>query len=330
MIEAKELTMYYGNFLAVQEASFSIEQGEIVGLLGPNGAGKTTIMKMLTTFLHPSSGSAIVGGNDIITNPLEARKIIGYLPETLPLYPGMEVRDYLIFVGRARGLSGAQLDERLTWVKERCGLTRVFRKPIIELSKGYKQRTGIAQALIHDPQVVILDEPINGLDPHQIIGIRTLIEELAEKRTVMISTHILQEMVEVTQRFIIIDQGHIVADGSLSDLRNKAMKHNRYRLAVKAPQQEVESELKHINAITSVSSHTQDNAITLSTIETRKDSDIIHTLNELIVKKKWLVHELQESPFSLEETFLSVTNPETEISSLSQSQESSKEGENNA
>ncbi len=224
MIEAKDLTMYYGDFLAVDHVSFSIDTGEIVGLLGPNAAGKSTIMKMLTTYLYPTSGSATVMGKDIINEPLEVRKITGYLPEILPLYPGMEVQDYLTFCGKSRGLSGEEFTKRLDWVKERCGLKPVFRQPIVELSKGYKQRTGLAQALIHDPAVVILDEPTSGLDPHQIIDIRDLIKELAEERTVVISTHILAEMEVLSNRYIIIDHGTVAGDGSLDDLKTRAEK----------------------------------------------------------------------------------------------------------
>jgi len=309
MIEAKELTRYYGDFLAVDKASFSLATGEIVGLLGPNGAGKTTIMKMLTTYLYPSAGTAVVGGKDITQHPLEVRKIIGYLPENLPLYPGMEVREYLSFVGQARGLFGRKLRERLDWVKERCGLTYMFRHPIGELSKGFRQRTALAQALLHDPQVVILDEPTNGLDPHQIIEIRNLIQELAEKRTLIISTHILQEMENLAERFIIIDRGKIVADGTLAELRERVMKEKEMCFVVKAAVDEVESVVKGLGGVRDVSA-LQENGTVRCDIRYKKGTDLAGELLRAAGEKGWSVREIREKPASLERLFLSLTLPE--------------------
>jgi ABC-2 type transport system ATP-binding protein len=312
MIEAKELTRYYGSLLAVNRASFSIQTGEIVGLLGPNAAGKSTLMKMLTTYLYPTSGTALVGGKDIIQEALEVRRNIGYLPETLPLYPVMEVKEYLTFVGKARGLKGKDLKQRLEWVRERCGLSHVFRQPIGELSKGFRQRTGLAQALIHDPDIVVLDEPTSGLDPHQIIEIRELIEELAEKRTVIISTHILQEMEVLSQRFIILDQGTIVADDSLPGLSDRIMKTRSITFSVKEQKDSVEPVLKGLGGVINVSA-VQDNGTAHFEIEYSKGTDLKSELVRVTAEKSWQLSELKENPASLETVFLALTKSEEAI-----------------
>ena len=220
--------MYYGNFVAVKSASFTVNPGEVVGLLGPNGAGKSTIMRILTTYLYPTKGTAKVAGFDVVKEPLKVRQSTGYLPETLPLYRDMEVREYLTFVGKTRGLTGEALNKRMDWVIDSCGLEAVYGRPIKEISLGYRQRTALAQALIHDPQVVILDEPTTGLDPHQIVAIRKLIRNLASSsKTVILSTHIMQEVEVVCDRIIIISKGKIVAEGPEEKLKNKARSENK-------------------------------------------------------------------------------------------------------
>ena len=213
MIEAKNLTMHYGATCALDNVSFRTSEKEVVGLLGPNGAGKTTLMRILTTFIYPTKGTASICGHDITENPLAARKTLGYLPENPPLYVDMRVDEYLDFVGRSRGLSSAKLKERKEWVIEATQIRKVYKHTIFELSLGYRQRVGLAQALIHDPQVVILDEPTSGLDPMQIVGIRKLIKDLSREKTVIFSTHILQEASAVSDRLLIIDQGRIIAQG---------------------------------------------------------------------------------------------------------------------
>lgn len=229
MIDAKSLTMHYGNFVALKEVSFQAREKEILGLLGPNGAGKTTAMRILTTYLYPSSGTAKVDGYDILEKADEVRKRIGYLPETAPLYPDMQVDEYLAFVGRARGISGAQLSSRLKWVREACSIEGVWKHTISELSKGYRQRTGLAQALIHDPKVLILDEPTSGLDPLQIIGIRDLIKQLAKEKTIIFSTHILQEVEAVADRVVIINEGKIVAQGTQKELAEEVRSRGNHK-----------------------------------------------------------------------------------------------------
>jgi ABC-2 type transport system ATP-binding protein len=218
MIEVRDVTKRFGATVALDGVSFRLDKGEILGFLGPNGAGKSTAMKIVTTFLAPDGGTVSVDGIDVLRNPLEVRSRIGYLPENHPLYVDMMVHEYLQFVGRARGLAGDELRRRLEWVVEACGLGSVYRKPINELSKGFRQRTGLAQALIHDPEVLILDEPTSGLDPLQIIGIRELIQGLARSKTIIFSTHILQEVSPVTDRVVIINGGRIVADGRIGEL----------------------------------------------------------------------------------------------------------------
>jgi len=221
MIEVKNLTMQYGSFTALDDVSFLANPGEVLGLLGPNGAGKTTAMRILTTYLFPSSGTAKVDGFDILENPMEVRKHIGYLPETVPLYGDMRVDEYLTFVGKARALEGAKLAERLEWVKNACHLKNVWKHLLCELSKGFCQRVGLAQALIHDPKVLILDEPTSGLDPIQIIEIRSLVKSLAKEKTIVFSTHILQEVEALADRIVILNEGKLVAQGTKRELAEK-------------------------------------------------------------------------------------------------------------
>lgn len=222
MIDVQSLSMRYGPATALDHVSFQANPGEVLGLLGPNGAGKTTAMRILTTYLFPSSGTAKVDGYDILEDPIEVRKRIGYLPETVPLYGDMRVDEYLAFVGRARSLDGSRLAERLEWVKNACQLKSVWKHLSCELSKGYGQRVGLAQALIHDPKVLILDEPTSGLDPIQIIGIRSLVKSLAKEKTIVFSTHILQEVEALADRIVILNEGKLVAQGTKQELAGKA------------------------------------------------------------------------------------------------------------
>lgn len=225
MIEAKNLSMMYGFTRAVNDVSFKVGEKEIVGFLGPNGAGKTTLMRVLTTYIYPTRGTAVINGIDILEHPIEARREIGYLPETPPLYADMRVDEFLEFVGRARGLTGRNYRERKDWAVAACGLAPVWKHSIFELSLGFRQRVGLAQALLHDPKVVILDEPTSGLDPIQIVGIRNLIQELAKTKTILFSTHILQEASAISNRLLIVNDGRLVAQGTISELRESvAMK----------------------------------------------------------------------------------------------------------
>lgn len=233
MIEVRGITKYYGTFKALDDVSFDVGKGEVLGFLGPNGAGKSTTMKVLTTYISASEGTARVAGFDVHASPHEVRRRIGYLPETPPLYADMSVEDYLAFAGRARGLSGGKLKQRLDVVVAETGLQKKLKARVNELSKGYKQRTGIAQALIHDPEVLVLDEPTSGLDPMQIIEIRKLIERLRETKVIIFSTHILQEATAVASRLVIVNGGKKIADGTADDLAKQANDNHKVRLLVR-------------------------------------------------------------------------------------------------
>ena len=218
MISVKNLTKYYGDFQALKGISFEIKSGEIVGILGPNGAGKSTTLRILTCYFNPTSGDAIIDGKSILDEENNVKKIIGYLPESAPLYNDMCVFDYLVYMADIQELERSKLNERRHYVVNVCGLKEVISKPIGELSKGYKQRVGLAGAIIHDPKILILDEPTNGLDPNQIVEIRELIKELGKEKTVLVSTHILSEVEATCSRAIIINKGNIIADDTPENL----------------------------------------------------------------------------------------------------------------
>jgi ABC-2 type transport system ATP-binding protein len=221
MIKVEGLTKRYARTVAVDDISFEVQKGQIVGFLGPNGAGKTTTMRVLTCFLPPTAGTAQVAGFDVLEQALEVKKRIGYLPETPPLYPDMEVSEYLTFVGKLKGLAGADVPKRVNEVCDRCAITEVRMKLIGKLSKGYRQRVGLAQAILHNPDVLILDEPTSGLDPKQIIETRELIGSLAGDHTIILSTHILSEVEHTCERVIIINQGKLVAQDTVANLTNR-------------------------------------------------------------------------------------------------------------
>ncbi len=309
MITVRDLSMRYGSVVALRNATFAVQRGEVVGLLGPNGAGKSTTMKILTTYLYPTSGSAVVGDKDVLTSPLEVRQLIGYLPETLPLYPNADVHTYLQFVGKARGLQGAMLRERTDWVVQRCGLAPMYRKLTRELSKGYRQRVGLAQALIHDPQVIMLDEPTSGLDPHQILEIRHLIRHLARDKTVLLSTHILQEVEAVADRIVIINNGLIVGDGTPQELNQRAQQRQRLQLAVSAARAEVEAALNQLPAIGQVRYDETVDGFEHFTVDAAHGAQLWQQVSELVRARGWQVGILAPQVGTLEETFLALTAP---------------------
>jgi len=218
MIEAVGLSKFYGQFTATKDVTFSVPRGQVAAFLGPNGAGKSTTMKLLTGFLSPSEGYARVGGFDINTHRIEASQKLGYLPENGPLYEEMTPQGFLKYAGSVRGMSRAELSNRLEFVTDKCDLSSVWKKPIRKLSRGFRQRVGMAQALLHDPDILILDEPTSGLDPNQNQSMRSLIRSLGKTKTILLSTHILQEVKAVCSRVILINQGLVVFDGSVDDL----------------------------------------------------------------------------------------------------------------
>ncbi len=304
MVEANGLSMRYGPVEALSGASFKAYKGEIMGLLGPNGAGKTTTMKILTTQIVPSSGNGSVAGYDILKDPLEVRRRVGYLPETPPLYGEMEVAEYLEFVGQARGLEGAQLRKRIDYVVSSCGLREVFRSGVGTLSRGYGQRVGLAQALIHDPEVLILDEPTSGLDPIQIVGIRDLVKSLAQDKTIIFSTHILQEVEAIADRVVIITEGLIVADGTLDELVAKVSDKQRFTLTAGVSEADLKkalSDLKPKFALDfNVSSR---DGFTTARIESSGGGDIWATLTDLLHTSGWTIRHFSRERISLEEAF---------------------------
>ncbi|MBI5417179.1 ATP-binding cassette domain-containing protein [Candidatus Poribacteria bacterium] len=221
MIKIDELTKYYDDVCAIDKISFEIKKGEILGLLGPNGAGKSTTMRILTCYMQPTSGNVTFEDLNIYDNSLEIKKSIGYLPESAPIYPDMLVYDYLKFVADVRNVDSSNKEKRIKELADLCGINEVMHKPVIELSKGYKQRVGLAHAMMNDPQILVLDEPTSGLDPNQITDIRNIIKEIGKKKTVILSTHILSEAEATCDRIIIINKGKIVADGSTEELKEK-------------------------------------------------------------------------------------------------------------
>jgi len=304
MVEANGLCMNYGQVAAVSNASFKAVKGEVVGLLGPNGAGKTTTMRILTTQIVPSSGNARVAGFDLLKEPLEIRRRVGYLPESPPLYPEMEVAEYLDFVGKARGLAGAELKRRADYTVNACGLREVYRTTVGTLSRGFGQRVGLAQALIHNPEVLILDEPTSGLDPIQIIGIRDLVKSLAHEKTVIFSTHILQEVEAISDRVVIINEGVIVADGTIEDLRSSVLNRQRFVLIVGASGGDLRGALddlkRHIAFDFNV---TEEKGFAKATIESDGSGDLWSGLTETVHKKGWPVRQLSSEKGSLEDAF---------------------------
>ncbi|MCX7025424.1 MAG: ATP-binding cassette domain-containing protein [Spirochaetes bacterium] len=249
MIEAVDLMKRYGDYEAVKGVSFTVGTGRIVGLLGPNGAGKTTVMRILTGYHWPSAGSATLDGFDIVENPFEVKRRVGYLPENAPLYPDLTVSEFLSFAASSRGLEGASGKEAVGKSVEACGLATVFHVPIEKLSKGFRQRVGLAQAILHDPDILILDEPTSGLDPNQILEIRALIRALGEKKTVILCTHILQEAEALCADVLIMNEGRIVAAGATGTIGDALKGEERFELTLKADAGRVRSAFSSLRAV---------------------------------------------------------------------------------
>lgn len=304
MIRVENVSKSYGPTRALDGVSFSVERNRVLGFLGPNGAGKSTAMKIITTYLSPDAGQVTVDGIDVVKDPLAVRRKIGYLPENAPLYADMRVRDYLAFVAAARGLEGERLSARLEWVFDATGVRSVLFKNVNELSKGYRQRVGLAQALVHDPDVLILDEPTSGLDPRQIIGIRNLIAELAAVKTIIFSSHILAEISAVTDRIVIIHEGRIVADGQTDELRRNAMRETRTRVVLSANAPDALGALKSIPGVVAVDAAEEGGALLL---RSALDRDPRREINELARARGWDVLELSPERPSLEQAFIELT-----------------------
>ena len=312
MITVTDLTKRYARHTAVDHVSFEVQKGQIVGFLGPNGAGKTTTMRMLTCFLPPTAGSATVAGFDVLEQPFEVKKRIGYLPETPPLYPEMRTSEYLEFVGKLKGLSGQELDTRVDYVLGRCSVADVKDKLLSKLSKGYRQRVGLAQAIIHNPDVLILDEPTSGLDPKQINETRDLIKSLAGDHTIILSTHILPEVEQTCQSVLIINKGRLVAKDSVNNLQNRARGAEQLLIEVAARNGDLDSaavqqRLERIAGITHiVFKDKQQNRCTFE-IESHRDNFVRGDLARAVVEAGWDLNELRPTAISLEEIFLQLT-----------------------
>jgi ABC-2 type transport system ATP-binding protein len=307
MIDVQHITKRYGQHTAIDRVTFSVAKGEVLAFLGPNGAGKTTTMRILTCFMPPTEGRATVGGYDCIDNPLEVKRRIGYLPETPPLYHELTVDEYLRFVGRLRGLSGALLTAAMSREIERLGLGSVRHRLIANLSRGYRQRVGLAQALIHDPPILILDEPTVGLDPKQIIEIRELIRSLAGSHSVILSTHILPEATAVCQRVVIINGGRIVAEDTPDRLSTRLRHSEKIALTLTRPPGDVEARLRQVDGVLNVHANGPAGHLLL---ETQLEKDIREDVARLAVSNQWGLVELKLVSMTLEDVFLKLTRHE--------------------
>jgi ABC-2 type transport system ATP-binding protein len=312
MISVKDLSKRYARNTAVDHISFEVEKGQIVGFLGPNGAGKTTTMRMLTCFLPPSSGTATVAGFDVLEAPFEVKKRIGYLPEAPPLYLEMRTAEYLTFVGRLKGLSGSDLQQRVDAVCERCAIGDVKKKLLGKLSKGYRQRVGLAQAIIHNPDVLILDEPTAGLDPKQINETRDLIKSLAGDHTIILSTHILPEVEQTCERVIIINKGKLVATDSVNNLQSRARGAELVLVEVAGrngtlDSARVQERLERVAGVSRVVFKEKKRGGATFEVESLKDKFVRGDLARAVVEAGWDLNELHTSAVSLEEVFLQLT-----------------------
>ena len=306
MINVTNLTKYYGDFMAVNNISFEIREGEITGLLGPNGAGKTTTLRMLTCYLQPSNGSISINNIDTSVDPLAVRELIGYLPESAPIYSDMVVFDYLSYIAELRGIENSE--SRISEMADLCGIREVMHKTVNELSKGYKQRVGLAHAMIHDPKILILDEPTSGLDPNQIIEIRKLIKEIGRHKTVILSTHILSEAEATCDRVIIINKGSIAADDRTANLQSLGGKKSRVAVKISgAAYAALEEALRSINGVSSVEQDAGDDNLTGAFVTVADGVEVRPSIFEIVKEKGWSLYEMHLEQQSLENVFRQLT-----------------------
>jgi len=307
MIEVAGLTKRYGPTLAVSDVSFEARKGEVLGFLGPNGAGKTTTMRVIAGYLPASEGTVRVAGYDIAEEAIEAKRRTGYLPELPPVYPDMTVFEYLAFVARIKGVPRKDVKTRVQEASEKCAVTDVGRRQIGKLSKGYRQRVGLAQALIHNPEVLILDEPTAGLDPKQIIETRELIRGLAGQHTVVLSTHILPEVSKTCERVVVISQGKIVAQGAPHELIHRLQGYETVLITVEGPAAEVLEKLQRVSGVNMVEPKDAADSRTTFEVQAAKDRDVRAELARAVVESRWNLLELKTSGMSLEDIFLKLT-----------------------
>ncbi len=308
MLQVQNLNKRFGEVHAVRDLNFDVRKGEILGFLGPNGAGKTTTMRIITCFISLTSGAVKVDGTDIQSNDLLVRKRIGYLPESAPLYNDMLVGEYLKFVGEIRGLTGSQLDSRIDDMFQVCGLGHMARRPIGKLSKGYRQRVGLAQAMLHNPDLLILDEPTSGLDPNQIVEIRQLIKRIGQEKTVIYCSHILSEVSATCSRILIINNGSIVAKGTPDELTAQSGSGNRYAMRLRGAEQDViESKLREVPGVSGTRLGVAPGDWVSLSVFSDGSQDIGEQLFKSVVDNGWSLAELKRETASLEDVFTQLT-----------------------
>ena len=311
MITVNNLTKYYGPTLAIDDVSFEVQKGEVVGFLGPNGAGKTTTMKILTCYMPATRGEATIAGHDVFSDSLKVRKMLGYVPENAPIYKEMVVRDYLKFIGAIRGMPSRELKKAIDEKVELCGLESVIKRLIGELSKGYVQRVCPAQALLHNPDILILDEPTSGLDPNQIIEIRELIKQIGKEKTVILCSHILPEVSATCSRVIIINRGRIVAKGTPRELQDSMGGGKTVYVTFRASEDSVADKLTDLQVADSVREETSPGeGLVRFSLRAKKDLPICETIFSCAVKQGWTMSELREEELSLEDVFTRLTTRE--------------------
>jgi len=312
MIQVENLTKVFGSISALQGVSFKIKRGERVGFLRHNGSGKTTTLRVLTCFLPPTSGRVTVDGYDVLRDSMEVRRRIGYFPERVPLYPSMKVSAFLDFVGEVKGVSRTERKRKILETMDRCGLTEVGHRVIGNLSKGYRQRVGLAQVLINDPPILILDEPTVGLDPEQIAEIRKLIKHLSRERTIFLSSHILPEVSMLCHRIIIIHQGRIIAEDTQENLAARLQTASRFFVKIEGPHEEVRKGLEKIPGVVQVEEEEGVSAnISVYRISAGKDVDVARELSTVVFNNRWSLLEMRQLEMNLEEIFLNLITQET-------------------
>jgi ABC-2 type transport system ATP-binding protein len=310
MIDVTSIRKNYGSTRAVQDVSFRVAKGEVLGFLGPNGAGKSTTIRMLTCFIPPDAGSARIDGFDVTTHSLEVRRRIGYLPENNPLYMDMGVLEYLHFVAGMRAIASRQRRSAVGRAVERCGLGPMAARNIGQLSKGYRQRLGLAQALIHDPAILLLDEPTIGLDPHQIIGMRALIRDIGREKTVVLSSHILPEVAATCDRVLIMSSGRIVGSGTPAELSAMASGGQEILVGIRAQQDRIEAVLGALPFIHAVTPAGECDGVYRYSLRADGDQDVSERIFQVAVQNGWSLTELQRKAINLEEVFLHLTTRE--------------------
>ena len=307
VIQVRNLTKYYGEYMAIENVSFSVKKGEIVGFLGQNGAGKTTTMRILTGFMPATGGTATIAGYDIFSNSLDARRHIGYLPETVPLYSDMSVRGYLDYMGEIRGMSRNDRRRRIDDVIDLCRIGPRAEFLIQKLSKGFRQRVGLAQALLHEPDVLILDEPTVGLDPEERLAIRNVIKDVGSERTVMLSSHMLEEVSATCDRIIIINEGRIAAADTTENLTKRLEKAVTIQMQIRGPESDIAETLGKVDGVQNVT-HETGNGSSSFTVEVQRGSEARDKLADAVVRRGWGLLELRQLDLSLEDIFLRVTS----------------------